>query len=291
MAIPYSELVERHPCFAIGQKSSKGRIHLPTSPTCNIECKFCSRKINDYEDRPGVSSTVITPEEAVDAVKRAIGLCGNITVAGIAGPGDTLASPYALETFRLVKEAYPGIIKCMSTNGLLLSEKADEIIDAGIDTLTVTVNAVDPEIEAKINGRILYHGKVIEGVEAAEILIRNQLEGIAKVADGGVTVKVNTVFVPGVNGSHIPEIAKTVKAVGARMYNIIPMIPMNEFKNLRPPSCAEIDKARAEAERFIKVFRHCSRCRADAVGTPGEKDYGSQIYLKRVQVEETFSHG
>lgn len=291
MAIPYSELAERHPCFAIGQKSSKGRIHLPTSPTCNIECKFCSRKINDYEDRPGVSSTVITPEEAVDAVKRANELCGNITVTGIAGPGDTLASPFALETFRLVKKAYPDIIKCMSTNGLLLSEKADEIIDAGIDTLTVTVNAVDPEIEAKINGRILYRGKVIEGVEAAEILIRNQLEGIAKVADGGVTVKVNTVLVPGVNGNHIPEIAKTVKAAGARMYNIIPMIPMNEFENLRPPSCAEIDKVRAEAERYIEVFRHCSRFRADAVGTPGGKDYGNQIYLKRVQVEETFSHG
>lgn len=61
-----------------------------------------------------------------------------------AGPGDTLATDYALETFRLVKEHHPELIKCMSTNGLLLYERADEIIEIGVESVTVTVNAVDP---------------------------------------------------------------------------------------------------------------------------------------------------
>ena len=82
----------------------------------------------------------------------------------------------------------------MSTNGLLLNDKADEVIDVGIDSLTVTVNAVDPEIEAMINARIFYHGKTYTGVEAAEILIHNQLEGIRKVAKSGTLIKVNTVL-------------------------------------------------------------------------------------------------
>lgn len=51
----------------------------------------------------------------------------------------------------------------MSTNGLLLYEKADEVIEVDVDSLTVTVNAVDPEIEAKLNQYILYHGKRYDG--------------------------------------------------------------------------------------------------------------------------------
>lgn len=291
MAISYEELTTKHPCYALGKKGSTGRIHLPISPTCNIECKFCDRKINDYEKRPGVASTVIKPEEAIGVVRRSLELCPDITVAGIAGPGDTLASDYALETFRLIREEFPQIIKCMSTNGLLLSEKAQEVIDTGIDSLTVTVNAVDPEIEAKLNGGILYHGKHYTGVEAAEILIKNQLEGIRKVSSAGITVKVNTVLVPDINDNHIEEIAKTVSEAGASIYNIIPLIPQNELSECRAPSCIEIDSVRQKAEKYIDVFRHCQRCRADAIGVPGEKDYGDQIYLKRISHKDTFSHG
>ena len=149
MAISYEELTDKHPCYARGKKGTTGRIHLPISPTCNIECRFCDRRINDYENRPGVASTVIKPDEAIDVIKKSLELCPAIKVAGIAGPGDTLASDYALETFRLIKENFPDLVKCMSTNGLLLAEKADEIIATDIDSLTVTVNAVDPEIDRK----------------------------------------------------------------------------------------------------------------------------------------------
>ncbi len=291
MAISYEELTDKHPCYARGKKGSTGRIHLPISPTCNIECRFCDRRINDYEKRPGVASTVIKPEEAIDVIKRSLELCPAIKVAGIAGPGDTLASDYALETFRLIKQNFPDLVKCMSTNGLLLAEKADEIISTDIDSLTVTVNAVDPEIEAKLNRGILYHGKHYTGVEAAEILIKTQLEGIRKVSAAGITIKVNTVLVIGINDEHIEEIAKTVKAAGASIYNIIPLIPQNELKDYPEPTCAQIESVRAKASEYIDVFRHCQRCRADAIGVPGEKDYGDQIYLKRIAHKDTFSHG
>ncbi|MGM9936391.1 MAG: radical SAM protein [Candidatus Ornithomonoglobus sp.] len=291
MAISYEELTSKHPCYALGKKGSNGRIHLPISPTCNIECKFCDRRINDYENRPGVASTVIKPDEAADVIRRSLELCPDITVAGIAGPGDTLASDYALEAFRLIGREFPQIIKCMSTNGLLLAEKAQEVIDSGIDSLTVTVNAIDPEIEAKLNNGILYHGIHYTGTEAAAILIKNQLDGIRRVSGAGITVKVNTVLVPGINDEHIEEIAKTVSEAGASIYNIIPLIPQNDLADCRAPSCPEIDGARQKAEKYIDVFRHCQRCRADAIGVPGGKDYGDQIYLKRISHKDTFSHG
>lgn len=223
MSNTYKDLQNSHPCFG-GHRNNVGRIHLPVNPGCNIACRFCDRVISDVENRPGVTSKVLAPEESIEVLEKALKLCPEITVAGIAGPGDTLATDYALQTFRLIKEKFPDLIKCMSTNGLLLYEKADEVIDVGIDSLTVTVNAVDPQIEAKLNKYIVYHGKRYEGVEAAEILIENQIKGIKKVASAGITVKVNTVLVPGINDDHIETVAQTVKEAGASIYNIIPLI-------------------------------------------------------------------
>ena len=285
------ELSLLHPCFARGEKNAKGRIHLPVSPGCNIECRFCKRDFNDTEQVPGVASSLLTPEEAVEAVGRAKEVCPDITVAGIAGPGDTLATNFALDTFELIKKEHPTMVKCMSTNGLMLPDRAERILEVGIDSLTVTVNAVDPEIEAKINAGISYRGKHYEGVEAAEILIRNQLEGIRRVSEGGVTIKVNTVLIPDINGDHIEEVAKTVSEAGAKLYNIIPLIPRHELASYPPPTCQQIDGARQKAEKYIEVFRHCMRCRADAVGILGGEDIGEQIYLKRIQGEMPFSHG
>lgn len=290
MSNTYKDLQESHPCFG-GRKNNVGRIHLPVSPGCNIACRFCDRTINDVEERPGVTSKVLTPEESIEALEKALELCPEITVAGIAGPGDTLASDNALNTFRLVKEKFPDIIKCMSTNGLLLDERADEIIEVGVDSLTVTVNAVDPEILAKLNAYVIYHGEKIEGVEGAKILIKNQLAGIKKIAAAGITLKINTVLVPEINGDHIEEIAKTVSEAGASIYNIIPLIPQHELKDYKAPVCAEIDAARTKASKYIDVFRHCQRCRADAVGVPGKSEYGDQIYQRRINIKETFSHG
>jgi nitrogen fixation protein NifB len=281
-AAPRRSLELEHPCFALGRPNNKGRVHLPVSPGCNIACAFCSRALDADRGvlRPGVTGEVLTPREALDVVRRAVELAPEITVAGIAGPGDTLATPYALDTFRLIKREFPNLLRCMSTNGLLLPEKAGELLEVGIDTLTVTVNAVEPDILKQI----------VFGVDP-ETLIRNQLEGIRRVSSAGVTVKVNTVLVPGVNDKHIAEIAKAVSEAGATVYNIIPLIPQNKLSHVREPECDELDAARRGAEPYIRVFRHCQHCRADAVGVPGGRDYGELIYGARAAQENTFSHG
>lgn len=290
MAASIEQLEKNHPCFG-GCRYNAGRIHLPVSPGCNIACRFCDRQVNDVEERPGVTSKVITPQEAGTFIDKALEIVPSIKVAGIAGPGDTLATDKAFETFRRIDETHPELLKCMSTNGLLLYDKADELIEVGVDTLTVTVNAVDPEIEMQLNDYIIYHGQKYIGIRAAEILIENQLKGIKKVADAGVTVKINTVLVPGINDGHIGEIAKTVKEAGALLYNIIPLIPQAKLKDLRKPTKEELEKAQNEAEKYIKVFKHCAHCRADAVGVPGISEYSKLVYQSRLNVKATFSHG
>ncbi|MBQ5490462.1 MAG: radical SAM protein [Treponema sp.] len=292
MAQKFSDIEQNHPCFASG-KATTGRIHLPVCPGCNIACRFCERSLNATENRPGVTQKVLTPDQTVPLIRKALEISPEIRVAGIAGPGDTLASDNALKTFRLIKKEFPHLIKCMSTNGLLLSEKADQIISAGVDTLTVTVNAVDPAIEAQLNDYIIYHGKKIEGIEGARILIKNQLEGIQKIAQAGIAVKVNTVLVPRINGNHIADIAQKVSEAGAKKYNIIPLIPTAKLKDENAPTCQEIHEARRVASQYIQLFLHCNHCRADAVGVPGKTEVSNSLYASFgfSSVKENFSHG
>ena len=289
----FPDLEGKHPCFSTTAEghAQSARLHLPVSPQCNIACAFCRRDFNRREQRPGVATRLLTPEQAVATVERALALCPTISVVGIAGPGDPLATPHALETFRLVRSRWPDLILCLSTNGLMLPERIGALTEAGVGTVTVTVNAVDPAIQARISPKIAWERRRLDGVTAAERLIANQLEGIHRAALAGATVKVNTVLIPGINDHHIGEVAARVAAAGARLINVIPLIPQHDFAHLPPPGLLMRHQARTAAARHLRVFTHCQRCRADACGIPGVSDYTAELYGDGVSAEPTFSHG
>jgi nitrogen fixation protein NifB len=306
----YTHISSRHPCFSGEANLNRGRVHLPVSPACNIQCRFCKRVFDKAgsdakgsdangplangsearEQRPGVSAKLLKPQEALDLIRRALEICPEITVAGIAGPGDTLATGHALETFAIIHREYPALINCLSTNGLLLERYADDLLQVGVQTLTVTVNAVDPFILDKICSRVVLDGKLHEGIEGAMILIEAQKRGIQKAAALGMLVKINIVLIPSINGDHIGDIAKAVAGCGAGIINIIPLIPQFEFAGFPEPDCIELSQAREAAEAYLPVFRHCQHCRADAIGVPGRKELSSLLYGSR-EFDQTFSHG
>jgi nitrogen fixation protein NifB len=286
----FEHLVKRHPCLSPGAHFRYGRIHLPVSPACNIQCAFCQRRCNKSEDRPGFSRCVLRPEQCLDKVRQALQLCPDISVVGIAGPGDTLASDHALTTFSLIHRELPDLIKCMSTNGLMLAERADEVVRAGVSSVTVTINGVDPAIASAVASSVHWRGRILSGREAGEILVERQLLGVRSMAVRNVLVKINTVLIPGVNDRHIGEIAQTAAAQGASRINIIPLIPQHDMANLPAPSCRQLQEARSAAERYLTVFRHCKHCRADAMGVPGlHQDFSAAIYDEPTAA--TFSHG
>ena len=269
-----------HPCFDHAAHGQYGRIHLPVSAKCNIKCRFCERSINLDEMCPGVAAQILTPEQAVDTLATALNLCPEITVAGIAGPGDALADNSAIETFRLIDKQFPHLSKCLSTNGLGLPDKIRELSDLDLKHVTVTVNAVNPKIGEKIISHIILDGETVTGEKAAEILLSRQLEGIRKSAELGMEIKINTVLVPGINSDHIKEISKTISALGVKYHNIMPLIPRAEFAGAAVPGCAMLEAARREAESFLTVFRNCAHCRADACGIPGVNDISRKLYEK-----------
>ena len=265
--------IQGHPCFG-GNHHKNGRMHLAVAPRCNIKCGYCTRKHDcANESRPGVTSRLLTPLEAIAKVREVMAspVVGPIIkVIGIAGPGDPLANEETFETFELVKREFPHLMLCMSTNGLLLPESIDRLYELGLHSLTVTINAVDPEAGARIYRNVIYHGASYAGDEGARILIHNQFEGLKRAAELGLTVKVNSVLVPGINDDQLPVIAERVKMMGAFVMNVMPLIPQAELADIEPPSEARLSEVRETNGKIIGQFSHCKQCRADAIGLIGQ---------------------
>jgi nitrogen fixation protein NifB len=263
--------MKNHPCFSEEAHTKFGRIHLPVAPACNIQCKYCDRKFDCVnESRPGVSSALLSPEEAVARVGELVERNERLTVVGIAGPGDPLANEATFKTYRQINRLYPDLTLCVSTNGLCLSDRLEELVRAGVRGLTITINAVFPETVVKICSRINYRGKLYEGLEAAEILCANQWRGLLNAIDAGMNVKVNTVFIPGVNDADIPYIAWSAANKGADIMNILPLIPQAELSHIEKPDPLALHAMRGECGRYLKQMTHCRQCRADACGVLDE---------------------
>lgn len=265
----FSHWLACHPCFNPQAHFQFSRLHLPVAPKCNIQCGYCKRGIDKCEYRPGVTSTIMKPEEAAKLVDEITARDEKLRVVAVAGPGEPLFNKETFDTFKLINERHPDLIKCIATNGLLLEEKVVDLRKLGIRTVTITINALDPKVASKIYEFIIIDGKLIKGLEAAKILIERQLRGLKAATNAGLIVKVNTVLIPGLNEKEAIEVAKKAAELGAFIQNIIPLIPLHSFKDHRPPTCEELRKVREEASKYIEQFRLCKQCRADSYGIPG----------------------
>ena len=257
--------ISNHPCFNVHAKGTCGRVHLPVAPDCNIKCNYCNRKYDCVnESRPGVTSSVLTPEQAVLYLERVLEKAPNITVAGIAGPGDAFAKPQGtMETLRLIRERFPEILLCLATNGLNVAPYISELAELQVSHVTMTVNAVDPEIGAKIYSWVR-DGKVIyRGMDAAKLLLARQLEAIAALKAHGIVVKVNTIVVPGINDHHVAEVARKMAELGVDIQNCMTMYPNQgtPFGDIPEPDPKLMNEVRTSVEKFIPQMKHCTRCR------------------------------
>lgn len=270
--------INNHPCYSKEAHNHYARIHLPVAPACNIQCNYCNRKYDcSNESRPGVTSTKLTPEEAVKKVLFIGSEIKELSVVGIAGPGDALANPKkTFETFKLIREHAPDQKLCLSTNGLLLSEYVDQIAEAGVDHVTVTLNTIDPEIGSKIYPWIYYNKKRYVGVEAATILLEKQLDGIAKCVQRGILIKANSVLIPGINDHNLPAVSKKLRDLGVFLHNIMPILSEPEFgtyfglNGVKSATQEELSLAQEACGMDMTLMTHCKQCRADAVGLLGE---------------------
>jgi nitrogen fixation protein NifB len=266
--------LSRHPCFNESSRRTFARIHLPVAPDCNVQCNFCKRMYDcANESRPGVTSALLTPPRALRYLQDSLKRDPRIAVVGVAGPGDPFATPErTLETLRLVREHSPEMLLCVASNGLNVARYADELASLVVSHVTLTINAVEPAIGSQIYAWIRDGKRVYRGLEGATLLWDRQAEAIRCLKQRDVTVKVNTIIVPGVNDHHVVEVARRVAELGADISNCVPLYPVEgtAFGDLESPSHENVAAIRAEVRQYLPTMAHCARCRADAVGLLGE---------------------
>ena len=287
------EKVKNHPCYSEEAHHHYARMHVAVAPACNIQCHYCNRKYDcANESRPGVVSEKLTPEQAAKKVLAVASTIPQMTVLGIAGPGDPLANPEkTFKTFELVAKTAPDIKLCVSTNGLALPDHVDRLSQYNIDHVTITINMVDPEIGAKIYPWIYFNKKRYTGVEAARILTERQLQGLEMLTARGILTKINSVMIPGINDQHLVEVNKAVKSRGAFLHNIMPLISAPEHGTVfglngqRGPTAQELKALQDQCEGEMNMMRHCRQCRADAVGLLGE-DRSAEFTTDKIMAME-----
>jgi nitrogen fixation protein NifB len=275
-----NNLWKDHPCFSSEARHSSARVHLPVAPRCNVQCRFCDRKFDcTNESRPGVTSRVLAPEAALDYLERVRARLPQLAVVGIAGPGDPFANAFeTMETLRLVRSAHPDLRLCVATNGLELPGYVAELAELQVSHVTVTVNAVDPAIGGLVYAWVRDRRRSLGSEEGAALLLDRQLEGISALKARGITVKINTLILPGINDAHIPAVAERMEALGVDIMNCMPL-QLNDqaiARGWREPTETEIERAKARAGALLPQMNHCTRCRADAAGFLGE-DQGTEL--------------
>jgi nitrogen fixation protein NifB len=284
------EKVKNHPCYSEEAHHHYARMHVAVAPACNIQCNYCNRKYDcSNESRPGVVSQKLTPQQAVKKVIAVASEIPQMTVLGIAGPGDALASPQkTFETFRMLQEQAPDIKLCLSTNGLALPDYVDEIAKYNVDHVTITINMIDAAVGEKIYPWIFYNHKRYYGREAAQILTDRQMLGLEMLTARGILTKINSVLIPGINDEHLYEVNRAVKSRGAFLHNIMPLISEAEHGTVfgltgqRGPSAQELKDVQDACMGGANLMRHCRQCRADAVGLLGE-DRSDEFTLDQIE--------
>ncbi|MCV3211064.1 nitrogenase cofactor biosynthesis protein NifB [Mesorhizobium sp. YC-39] len=292
------EKIKDHPCYSEEAHHYFARMHVAVAPACNIQCNYCNRKYDcANESRPGVVSERLTPDQALRKVIAVANEVPQLSVLGIAGPGDACYDwKKTKATFERVAREIPDIKLCISTNGLALPDHVGELADMNVDHVTITINMIDPEVGAKIYPWIFYDHRRYTGVEAARILHQRQMLGLEMLTARGILTKINSVMIPTVNDEHLIEVNRWVKERGAFLHNVMPLIsdPAHGthfgLTGQRGPKAVELKALQDSLGGGAKLMRHCRQCRADAVGLLGE-DRGQEFTLDKLPGEVIYDAG
>jgi GTP 3',8-cyclase len=132
------------------------------------------------------------------------------------------------ELARLRTSDGTGLDLAITTNGHLLADMAGPLKDAGLNRVTVSLDAVDPERFARIT-------RVPNG-------FRNVLAGIRAVRRAGLwPVKVNCVLMRGFNEDQIPAFGKFARDEGV-IVRFIEFMPLEEDRVWSPDVVVTLDE-------------------------------------------------
>jgi nitrogen fixation protein NifB len=170
-----------------------------------------------------------------------------------------------------VRDLFPDMLLCVASNGLNVAPFVKELKAIEVSHVTITINAIYPTIGAQIYAWVRKNKRVDRGEEGAKELLASQVQAVDKLVANGITTKINTIVIPGINQDHVVDIAKAFKKRGADIMNCMPLYPVEgaKFEKLKAPKKEVMQEILKEVARHLPIMNHCARCRADAAGLVG----------------------
>lgn len=193
-------------------------LRISVTDRCNFRCRYC---MPAEVFGPGYAfmarEELLTFEEIVTLVRALVPLgIGKIRLTG----GEPLLRRGLADLVAMLA-AVTGVNDiALTTNGVLLAHHAEALALAGLNRVTVSLDALDGEIFAKMNGVGAKVERVLAGIQAAQAF--------------GLPVKVNAVIQRGVNDAEILPLARWAKAVGVDL-RYIEYMDVGETNGWRMP--------------------------------------------------------
>lgn len=183
---------------SIGRPVSNLRISVNSG--CNLNCIYCHREGEKCPEKPLELDDI----RAILEITRELGI-KTVKFTG----GEPLLRDDIIEIIKSVPE---GIESSMTTNGTLLGPLAQELKDAGLSRVNISLDSMDPE-----------KYKYITGVDS----LSDALEGIEAAKKAGLTpIKINMVLLKGINEDEIEQFINLVAGDRQMILQVIELMDL-----------------------------------------------------------------
>jgi len=172
-------------------------LRISVTDRCNFRCRYCMPRERFGEDHTFLPRRAYLSFEDIEKVViacRPLGL-EKVRITG----GEPLLRPDLHDLISRISST--GVEVALTTNASLLSGQAPRLADAGLDRVTVSLDALDPKIHSQMTDSSIPVEVVLGGIDAA-------LEA------GLSPVKVNCVVQRGVNETEVAPMVRRFKGTG-----------------------------------------------------------------------------
>jgi GTP 3',8-cyclase len=173
-------------------------LRVSVTDRCNFRCVYCMPKEVFGRDYPFLPRAELLTFEEIERLARVFASLG-VEKVRITG-GEPLVRR-DVETLVAMLARIPGLDLTLTTNGALLTRKAQALREAGLGRITVSLDSLDDATFRAMNDVDFPVARVLAGIDAA-------------LAAGLDPVKVNVVVKRGVNEDGVASMARAFRGTG-----------------------------------------------------------------------------
>ncbi len=208
-------------------------LRVSVTDRCNLRCPYCMpREVYGDEAMFLRRSEILSYEEISAVVNLFVSL--GVDKVRITG-GEPLLRRDLPHLITALRRNHPDLDLALTTNGVLLAEAAQELAAAGLDRVTVSLDALDPEIAVSAADTKVDIDRLLLGIERA-------------VTEGLTPVKVNVTVVRGVNDQQIVPIINRLAGEGV-IVRLIEFMDVGSTNGWQP----EMVVSAAEMRQYIEL--------------------------------------